>query len=199
MKEQGNGVCILRIENKKSVTEYYDAAVVATYGNLELLNEVDIERPKLKFEVCEIVNVLPPKVLKDSSITIIDGPFWSLTPWPGFGNYALTHVRYTPTASFNSYRQASEFKNKGHIESNFLLMQKDLVTYHNIFSQVEKIKSFFAIKCLIPEKETTDARPIIYKFNKKGSVLLIIGGKIDNVYDLNQVLDQFTSNIGVIN
>ncbi len=199
IQENDKGVSIVRLEKGKLVKENYDAAVVATYGNIDLLNEVKIDKPKLKFEVCEIVNVEPPKGLKESSITILDGPFWSLTPWPAFGNYALTHVRYTPTATFNTYREASKFMDKRPIKSNFMYMQKDMVSYNQVFSEVKKIKSFFVIKCIIPDRETSDSRPILYKFSEKGNVLLVIGGKMDNVYDLEAVIKKFKLKVGVKN
>ncbi len=197
--ESDEGVNIIRTENGTKIKEHYNATVIATYGNLDFLNEVNIPKIKLKYEVCEIVNVLPPKVISDCSVTIIDGPFWSLTPWPTFDNYALTHVRYTPMAVFTNYREANNFKILNKSNSNFGMMLNDISNYHKIFKEVKKIKSHLVIKCIFSESEVNDARPILYQFNPKGNILVIIGGKIDNIFDFSAVLAKFKSNIGATN
>jgi len=78
-------------------------------------------------------------------------------------------------------------------------MKKDLIKYHKIFDKITKIKSYLAIKCLLPKSESNDSRPILYKFNENGNILLTIGGKIDNIFDLSKVLCALQENIGVSN
>ena len=199
VREHLNGVEITRWESGILLKERYDAVIVATYGNIEFLDQVDIKIPKLKFQLCEIVNVEVPRLIKDCSITIIDGPFWSLTPWPTFGNHALTHVRYSVLGTFNSYQAALDFKKFNEKKSNFELMFKDIIKYNEIFREINKIKSYISIKCLLSTTDYNDSRPIVCSFNKKGNILLTIGAKIDNIYDLIESINKFKSNIGAKN
>ena len=41
-----------------------------------------------------------PRQLKDFSITVMDGPFFSIMPFPSKNLYTLSHVRYTPHESW---------------------------------------------------------------------------------------------------
>ena len=200
IEENHNIVKILRVENGQMISESFNAAVISTYGNIEMLKGgVNMNLPRLNYQVSEIVNVRVPDYFNGSSITVIDGPFWSLTPWPAFGNFALSHVRYTPLANFKTHVEAKQFMEQNIDYSNFNLMKKDLIKYHKIFDKITKIKSYLAIKCLLPKSESNDSRPILYKFNEKGNILLTIGGKIDNIFDLSKVLCALQENIGVSN
>jgi hypothetical protein len=199
VREHLNGIEVTRRDSGTVVKELYDAVIVATYGNIDFLDRVDLKIPKLKYQLTEIVNIEVPKLIQDCSITIIDGPFWSLTPWPAFGNHALTHVRYSILGTFNSYQEALDFQKLNAGKSNFELMFKDMIKYNKIFSKIKKIKSFTAIKCLLSSADYNDSRPIVCSFNKKGNLLLTVGAKIDNIYDLIASINKFKSNIGATN
>ena len=50
----------------------------------------------LKHEITEMALVKVPPVLQDLGITVMDGPFFSMMPFPARGLHTLSHVRYTP-------------------------------------------------------------------------------------------------------
>src|SRR5690606_8596617 len=54
----------------------------------------------LKHELTEMALVDVPEPLRGLGITVMDGPFFSLMPFPSRGLHTLSHVRYTPHCSW---------------------------------------------------------------------------------------------------
>ena len=48
--------------------------------------------------------VEPPAELGGAAVTVMDGPFFSLMPYPSRGLFTLSHVRYTPHCSWHDGR-----------------------------------------------------------------------------------------------
>jgi hypothetical protein len=62
------------------------------------------------------------------------------------------------------------------------------------FADSQKMRflgSHFSIKCLIQKDIFNDGRPVAISKNSKGNILVTIGGKIDNIYDVVSELDEF--------
>lgn len=55
----------------------------------------------LKHEITEMALMQVPPELEGLGITIMDGPFFSLMPFPPRGLHTLSHVRYTPHMHWN--------------------------------------------------------------------------------------------------
>lgn len=53
-------------------------------------------RTELKQEVTEMALMQPSPLLSNLGITVMDGPFFSMMPFPARGLHTLSHVRYTP-------------------------------------------------------------------------------------------------------
>lgn len=51
---------------------------------------------RIKKELAELVLIKPPRPLAKVGITVMDGPFFSVMPFPAAGLHSLSHVRYTP-------------------------------------------------------------------------------------------------------
>src|SRR4029077_13252268 len=103
----GNGVLSVIQANQTSVS----APLVfnATYSQLNMLLMGSGCSPiPLKHELTEVALVVPPTELAGLAITVMDGPFFSIMPFPGSKLYSLTHVRYTPHAA---WRDGKDGKN----------------------------------------------------------------------------------------
>lgn len=50
----------------------------------------------IKYEKCEIILCTVDKSLKNTGITVMDGPFFSLMPFGRTGLHSLTSVTFTP-------------------------------------------------------------------------------------------------------
>lgn len=72
-----------------------------TYANINTLHRAsNIPLVGLKHEVTEMCLVRLPSDLSRFSITIMDGPFFSIMPFPSRKLFTLSHVRYTPHESW---------------------------------------------------------------------------------------------------
>lgn len=147
----------------------------------------------LKHELTEMALVKPPVELANMGVTVMDGPFFSLMPFPPRGLHTLSHVRYTPHFSWfetagvdphevlRSYPRASRFDR----------MMRDVRRYIPAVGQSVQIDSLFEIKTVLVKNESDDGRPIFFqKHAELPGCYSILGGKIDNVYDVIEKLDE---------
>lgn len=82
--------------NTRFDSNSHDAKFVfnATYSGL---NSVVKTSAMLKHEIAEMVLIRPPSEIHHFGITIMDGPFFSIMPFPSSACHSLSHVRYTPS------------------------------------------------------------------------------------------------------
>jgi hypothetical protein len=74
--------------------------------------------------------------------------------------------------------------------THFEQMKADVVRYMPVFKDVQYKDSLWEIKTVLPKSEGDDSRPILYKVNYGiEGYTVIMGGKIDNIYDVYKELD----------
>ena len=117
------------------------------------------------------------------------GPFFSVMPFPAKNSHCFSHVRYTP--HFHWYDSNSEYINAhDYIEninkrSAWNKMKLDAMRYMPILEESKYIESLWEVKTVLPRSEANDSRPILFNENHGINGLhCIMGGKIDNVYDV---------------
>lgn len=149
----------------------------------------------LKHELAEMPLVEPPESLRNFSVTMMCGPFFSLMPFPDRGLCTLSHVRYTPHTSWREgggpavdpYRRFEELPKR----TSFLYMVRDAARYLPEMRHCQYRDSLWEVKTVLPQSELDDGRPILFTRNPAAPRLIhIMGGKIDNIYDIPQELDQ---------
>lgn len=178
-----------------------------TYSNLNgLLHRSGLETYLLKHELAEMALVSLPKPLCDMSITVMDGPFFSLMPFPaaGPGLHTFSHVRYTPhyawwekldSDSPGSDERLSK-QRFAECESNFRFMRADAARYIPLLAEARRHDSIWEMKTLLPRSEIDDSRPILFAPNKRdAAVISVLGGKIDNLYDARDRLREHLGGI----
>lgn len=160
-----------------------------TYSQINhLLRQSGLPLARLKHEVTEIVLVDPPEELRGRAVTLMDGPFFSLMPYPAMGQYSLTHVRYTPHLSWTDQAhpvspyaaldRAAKVDRARH-------MVLDAARYLPCIGKIRGGRSLFEVKTVLVKNEVDDGRPIlVHEEPKGGRVTSVLGGKIDNIYDL---------------
>jgi len=68
-----------------------------TYSGINQINKAsNLQIVPLKHELTEMALIEMPEELTRSSFTVMDGPFFSIMPFPARGLHSLSHVRYTP-------------------------------------------------------------------------------------------------------
>lgn len=158
-----------------SVTARY--VINATYANLDRIG-IPL-RSKIKRELAELVLIQAPPELEGIGITVVDGPYFSVMPFPSGHCHSLSHVRYTPRLS--RIAPPDDFV---HMKSHAIAMMRDAARYLPCIMRARVQRSLYEWKALLQESEESDSRPILIETSAESRrIVSILGGKIDNIYD----------------
>ena len=142
---------------------------------------------KLKHEITELALMQMPAELEKLGITVIDGPFFSIMPFPSKKLHTLSHVRYTPHMSWFDQRGIDPYFKLANYDklTRSDRMIRDVQRYlPGIKSAIYK-ESLFEVKTVLAKNEIDDGRPILFeKYPELPGFYSVLGGKIDNIYDI---------------
>lgn len=148
---------------------------------------------KLKQEITEMALMQMPPALEGLGITVMDGPFFSMMPFPARGLHTLSHVRYTPHMHWNDqhgidpYQKLYEYERATRVDR----MVRDVARYLPIVQDAKYVDSLFEVKTILVKNEGDDGRPILFeKHVELPGCYSVLGGKIDNIYDALEKLDE---------
>ena len=203
--EEGDVYAVSMGDGSKYSTDFL---INATYaGTNQILDMLGYEKFKIKYELCEIILCDVNEKLKPYGFTVMDGPFFSIMPFGKTEYHSLTSVTFTPHST--SYDDVPVFscqeRSEGHCSrarlgncndcpakpdtafpymSNLAhkyLKEEYGFTYHS---------SLFSMKPILMTSEIDDSRPtVIMKYNDKPVFIGVLSGKINTVYDLDEVLN----------
>jgi len=172
-----------------------------TYSGINQINESsNLQMVPLKHELTEMALVEMPKELVNTGFTIMDGPFFSIMPFPARSLHSLSHVRYTPHCYWQddaekafidttNYIKGNNYVNIPKINSSYIHMLKDAERYMPVLKDCKYADSIWEIKTILPQSEVDDSRPILFKRDKNiPNIVSIMGGKIDNIFDIRDKL-----------
>ncbi len=158
-----------------------------------ILGKSNLPLAPLRHELTEMALIEPGPFAK-LGLTIMDGPFFSLMPYPARQLHSLSHVRYTPHTSWED----AETPQDGYAllaqqrpASNFDYMQRDAARYVPLIDELKQVDSLFEIKTTLTQNNHDDGRPIW--FHEEPSLphfYTVMGGKIDNIYDILDVITE---------
>jgi len=149
-------------------------------------------RQRLKHELTEMALIDCPPPLRGVGITVMDGPFFSMMPFPSRGLHTLSHVRYTPHLHFADAPGTDPYQRLAEVEraSRFDRMQRDVARYLPVLAQARQADSLFEVKTVLVKNEGDDGRPILFERHEAlPGCYSVLGGKIDNIYDALERLD----------
>jgi glycine/D-amino acid oxidase-like deaminating enzyme len=163
-----------------------------TYSSINLVNKLAaLPIIPLKHELTEMCLINLPPELEHKAFTIMCGPFFSIMPFPAKNLHTLSHVRYTPhsewTDTKDSIRDSHDYLQKVKQTTNFPSMFADIKRYMPIAKNIRYTgESLWEVKTVLSKSESDDSRPILYKAHHGGlrNYICIMGGKIDNIYDV---------------
>ncbi|HCT63578.1 MAG TPA: amino acid oxidase [Erysipelotrichaceae bacterium] len=180
----------------------------ATYASTnQIINLLGFEPLKIKYELCEIILCTVSENLKDKGITVMDGPFFSLMPFGNTGYHSLTSVTFTPhSTSYSSLPSFSCQKNSNGYctemklgncneciakpKSAWPYMSNLAKKYLKDEYEFKYVKSLYSMKPILKASEIDDSRPtVIKKFSTNPTFISVLSGKINTIYDLDEVLD----------
>ncbi len=181
----------------RSADDRYDvvteAALNCTYSRLNHLLVASNAAPiPMKHELTEMALVEPPPELAGAAVTVMDGPFFSLMPYPSRGLFTLSHVRYTPHRNWQEGATSPTVDGDAdlaHVRSRFVHMVRDAERYLPVMRGTRQVDSLFEIKTVMPRSEQDDSRPILFRRCPEHPALIsVLGAKIDSVYEVEAVL-----------
>lgn len=188
LAEMATGV-VAGLSDGSELTARY--AFNVTYSQVNsVLDKASLPRARLKHELTELALIAPPPELHGIGVTVMDGPFFSCMPYPSEELYSLTHVRYTPHESWtDDARSNTQQISSTQLQSRVTHMIRDGQRYMPSLAQARHEKSLFEVKTILEKNENDDGRPILYQQKPdKSRVVSILGGKIDNIYDLFELI-----------
>lgn len=149
-------------------------------------------KTSLKQEVTEMALMQAPEVLKEIGVTVMDGPFFSMMPFPARDLHTLSHVRYTPHFSWKDeqgvdpYKRLDEYDRATRVDR----MIRDVGRYLPAVLEAKYVDSLFEVKTVLVKNEGDDGRPILFeKHAELPGCYSVLGGKIDNIYDVLEKLE----------
>ena len=184
--------------------EIYQADLVfncAYSGINKLRQQSGLSLLPFKHELTEMALVEVPDVMRLIGVTVMDGPYFSVMPYPSRKLHSFTHVRYTPHRRWvdgDTLIDGDQLLDEAKKNSNFVYMLKDACRYMPILSEVIKRDSLCEIKTVLVQNEGDDGRPIL--FHEEPSMpgcYTIMGGKIDNIYDVLEVIGEAKQRLGL--
>lgn len=149
-------------------------------------------RTGLKQEITEMPLMQMPPSLDGLGITVMDGPFFSMMPFPARGLHTLSHVRYTPHLHWDDRQGLDPYKKLDHYEQTSRVdrMIRDVGRYIPSVLDARHVNSLFEVKTVLTKSENDDGRPILFeKHLELPGCYSVLGGKIDNIYDVLEKLD----------
>ncbi len=170
-----------------------DLVVNATYSRLNHLLAASGAAPiPAKHEFTEMALIEPPVELGGAAVTMMDGPFFSMMPYPSRGLFTFSHVRYTPQCHWHD-TQAEPIRDAEWLLANprsrFAHMVRDAQRYLPAMRGARYVDSLFEVKTVMPRSEQDDSRPILLReCVEHPAVLTVLGAKIDSVYDVEDAL-----------
>lgn len=190
-------------------TQYRSGFVLnATYASVNQISaKLGYEPFKIKYELCEIILCKVSNELKNVGLTVMDGPFFSIMPFGKTGYHSLTSVTFTP--HITSYDDVPTFPCQKVCEPGYCKPEqlgncneckaKPNTAWDYMSSLARKYmkeelkfsyeKSLFSMKPILKASEIDDSRPTVIKeFSKKPTFVSVLSGKINTVYDLDEVL-----------
>ncbi len=190
-----NGVLQVALQANQSIEELISCRYIfnCTYSGLnQFKGDFPGTQTSLKQEITEMALIQVPTALEGLGITVMDGPFFSIMPFPALGLHTLSHVRYTPHKHWNDqpgidpYQILQQYECTSRVDR----MIRDVGRYLPAALDAKYIDSLFEIKTVLIKNESDDGRPILFeKHLDLPGCYSVLGGKIDNIYDVLEKLD----------
>ncbi|MGY2896928.1 FAD-dependent oxidoreductase [Deinococcus sp. UYEF24] len=186
------GGCLrgLSVALMNSETLGASAVLNCTYSRLNTLQRGG-QHVALKHELAELALMRMPAALLGLGVTVMDGPFFSVMPYPSRELHSLTHVRYTPHRRWEGGENAPRDVHQEEQVSQVQWMQRDAARYLPAVADAVHIESLYEVKTVLASTELDDARPILWRSDSTlPGYHAVLGAKLDNIYDLLEQLDR---------
>lgn len=188
---RNDGVLLCGADGSKWHASQVFACVYAQTNRL--LRASSLPTLPLKHELAELAIVQSAPVTRELGITVVDGPFFSTMPFPSANASSFSHVRYTPHHAWRDDGPDSPDKAPRRANSLFVPMLRDAVRFVPSLAKTVYMHSLWTTKTTLADNELDDGRPIMLRRHHGiPNFHVVLGGKIDNIYDLMVALTEGT-------
>lgn len=203
--QKGVDFYAVRLENgEEHCTGFLLNAAYASTN--QILDMVGYEKFKIKYELCEIILCTVKDKLAQYGFTVMDGPFFSIMPFGKTGMHSLTSVTFTPHTTsyeelplFSCQKDSGGLCSEGRLGNCNACVAKPPTAFPYMARLAGKYlrdefgfayhKSLFSMKPILLSSEIDDSRPTVVRiFSEKPTFVSVLSGKINTVYDLDEVL-----------
>ena len=181
----------------------------ASYAGVNEIHKMaGLEPFGIKYELCEIILCSVSENLRGVGLTVMDGPFFSIMPFGKTGYHSLTSVTFTPhetsydeTAVFPCQKNSGGLCGEGNLYNCNICPAKPKSAWPYMRQLAEKYMrheyefryagSLYSMKPILKASEVDDSRPTVIRQYGTGPVFVsVLSGKINTVYDLDEVLSK---------
>ena len=159
----------------------------------------------IKYELCELILCKVSGSLKNTGITVMDGPFFSIMPFGKSEYHTLSCVNFTPhltsydiLPTFDCQQESDGFCSPESLgncnncpvkpKSAWLYMSELARKYLRDEYSFEYVDSLFSMKPILKSSEADDSRPTLVRtFSENPVFVSVLSGKINTIYDLDEV------------
>lgn len=191
-------------DGRKAVAPYILNATYAGVNDIHIL--AGLPSFPIKYEKCEIILCRVNSRLQGVGITVMDGPFFSIMPFGKTGLHSLTSVTFTPhetsydkVATFSCQDKSGGLCQPGSLHNCNECSAKPDSSWPYMSQLARKFlrdeysfsyhSSLFSMKPILRASEIDDSRPtVIRQLHEKPYFYSVLSGKINTVYDLDDVL-----------
>jgi len=159
-----------------------------TYSGLnQFQGDFTRTRTQLKHEIAEMALIQAPRALSRLGVTIMDGPFFSMMPFPTRNLHTLSHVRYTPHMFWSDEQGVDPYAKLAKYDQDTRSdrMLRDACRYIPALRDAKYVESLLEVKTVLARSENDDGRPILFEEHPGlPGAYSVLGGKIDNIFDV---------------
>lgn len=208
IEETSEGLFLVSLEDGSGYES--DFILNATYASTnEILSLAGFcDSFKIKYELCEIILCDTKEPLANCGITLMDGPFFSIMPFGKTGMHSLTSVTFTP--HMTSYDVLPTFSCQKEVDRGYCSPEqlgncnkcpaRPKTAFPYMANLARKYlreeyafnykDSLFSMKPILVQSEIDDSRPTVIKTEQqKPEFISVLSGKINTIYDLDEVLE----------
>jgi hypothetical protein len=179
----------------------------ATYASVNQIHErLGFKKFDIKYELCEIILCNTNDKLKNTGLTVMDGPFFSIMPFGTTGYHSLSSVTFTPHKSnknplphFECQQHSNGFCSPLQLGNCNTCLSRPETAWPYMSNLARKYMcddlefyyshSLFSIKPILLSSEIDDSRPtVIRELSTNPTFASVLSGKINTVYDLDEIL-----------
>ena len=184
----GSGVLVhLGVAAYRGMRDEFDRIIIAAYADSnEVSSQLSAPTQHFQFEVVEKPVFKLPGYFKDTSIVVMDGPFFSLDPYGTTDLHLMGHVEHAIHATNTGFDPIVPDEIKGDLNRGIVanpkrsragLFQREAARFVPAMKDAEYAGSMFTVRAVLPDRDATDERPTLVSM-LEGQVIRIFSGKL---------------------